>query len=109
MSMHEIQFGNSLLELLLSCESNCVYSCCGLEAAEFTSGQMKNWIVDRSPEHREAVVAQLDTLIRELTSIVEEEAVAHELNAWWPKDKAVAFFTDVRSEFVKARESFKRP
>jgi hypothetical protein len=109
MSMHEIRFGKSLLELLLSCESNCVFGCCGLEAAEFTAGRMKQWMSDQRLEHRESVVSQLDTLIRELSSMAEEEAVAKELNAWWPKNQAVAFFTGLRGEFAKAMESFKRP
>ncbi|HKS17050.1 MAG TPA: DUF6331 family protein [Planctomycetota bacterium] len=109
MSTHEIRFGKSLLEMLLSCRTNCSFGCCGLEAAEFTSGQMKEWILDKRFEHREAVVSQLDALIRELLSMVEETAVAHELNAWWPKDKAVAFFNDVRGEFDKAIKLVKRP
>ena len=109
MSTREVKFGKSLEDLLLSCEGRCVFDCCGIEAGAFTSAKMRSWMEKQSSQHREAVLEHLKAFIADLVSGPEADVSSSELNTGWTKKNAVAFFTQVKSEYVKAMETFGKP
>ena len=109
MSSKEISIPKSLLELLESCQTTCVYECCGLDAADFTSDQMRSYIADKREEHRNAILGQIDQVLESLRGQAETEAGSSALNAWWPKAEATLFFEGIRRDYAKAMEWFGKP
>jgi hypothetical protein len=92
-----------VLELLKSCESDCVAECCGLDAFDFSTERFRPWLQDRPAEDREAVGVKLEGLLRELQGRPEELAASSERNAAWAKAGAAAFFSELLQTLKGAR------
>jgi hypothetical protein len=91
----EVALPPLLAGLLRFCETECVAACCGLEAFDFTEERLREGLTGWSLPERTQVAEQLETIVRELEGRPGEMAASEELNAVWPKAKAIAFFSEL--------------
>ena len=98
MSKLEVRLPKPLLDLLRSCETNCVAGCCGVEAFGFTERNFRGWL-HRNPDQRDTIATQLDVLLRKIGEQREGDFVSKDLNEVWTKEKALEFFSGLRRTF----------
>lgn len=94
--MHALRLPGTLQSLLDSCETACVVECCDLEAFEFTEKNYRTWLAAH-PGRRETLLEELDEFLRAIGDRPKVWVSSDRINFEWPRKKARAFFTDLRT------------